>query len=125
MTSEISERSFEETIECALLQNGPEACKGERRAPVRDVAAGGYHKRSPEEYDHALCLIPRDAMDFVLATQPKEWDRFRQHYGPTASSEVFLKRVTGEIERRGALDVLRAGIKDAGCKFQLDRKSVV
>ncbi len=33
--------------------------------------------------------------------------------------ERFLKSLSREIERRGALDVLRNGIKDAGCKFHL------
>ena len=33
--------------------------------------------------------------------------------------EQFLKRLAAEIERRGALDVLRNGIKDSGCKFRL------
>ena len=36
-----------------------------------------------------------------------------------AVREQFLKRLAAEIERRGALDVLRNGIKDSGCKFQL------
>ncbi len=29
--------------------------------------------RRPEEYDRALCLLPRDVVEFVLATQPREW----------------------------------------------------
>ncbi|HAM57915.1 MAG TPA: type I restriction endonuclease subunit R, partial [Candidatus Rokubacteria bacterium] len=33
--------------------------------------------------------------------------------------EQFLKRLADEIERRGALEVLRQGIKDSGCKFKL------
>lgn len=33
--------------------------------------------------------------------------------------EQFLKRLAAEIERRGALDVLRNGIKDSGVKFRL------
>jgi len=33
--------------------------------------------------------------------------------------EQFLKRLSREIERRGTLDVLRNGLKDSGCKFQL------
>jgi type I restriction enzyme R subunit len=37
------------------------------------VPPGGYRKRLPEDYDRALCLLPRDVVDFVLATQPKEW----------------------------------------------------
>jgi type I restriction enzyme R subunit len=33
--------------------------------------------------------------------------------------EQFLKRLAAEIARRGALDVLRGGLKDSGCKFRL------
>ncbi|MDQ7840817.1 MAG: type I restriction endonuclease [bacterium] len=124
MTGRVSERSFEEAIECGLLQHGPDACAGdasavrETAAPYGDTVPGGYRKRSPEDYDRALCLIPRDVVDFILATQPKEWGKLKQHHG-AAVTEQFLKRLAGEIERRGALDVLRQGIKDSGCKFRL------
>ena len=57
-------------------------------------------------------------LDFVLATQPREWKRLSQHHG-TMVQEQFLKRLASEIGRRGALDVLRTGIRDMGCKFQL------
>ena len=57
-------------------------------------------------------------MDFILATQPREWEKLKQHHG-AAVDEQFLKRLAGEIERRGTLDVLRQGIRDSGCKFQL------
>lgn len=125
MTVKISERKFEETIECALLQNGPDACPGDTTA-VRESAPpygyepipGGYHKRDPEAYDRGLCLIPTDVIDFVLATQPKEWRRLKQHHGAELKQR-FLGRLSREIGRRGALDVLRNGIKDSGCKFQL------
>jgi type I restriction enzyme R subunit len=124
MSPEISERSFEEAIECALLQLGPDACPTdtglvlEKSPAYSDTPPGGYRKRRPEEYDCALCLLPRDVADFVLATQPKEWKRLEQHHG-SAVRERFLKRLATEIERRGALDVLRNGIKDSGCKFRL------
>ncbi len=125
MSPEVSERSFEEAIECGLLQNGPDACAGEATAlrepqslPYGDAPPGGYRRRRPEDYDRALCLVPRDAVDFILATQPKEWQKLTQHHG-AAVKEQFLKRLAAEIERRGALDVLRHGIKDSGCKFEL------
>ncbi len=124
MSVEISERSFEQAIECALLQHGPDACAGdattvrETETPYGEVPPGGYRKRKPEDYDSALCLLPRDAVDFVLATQPKEWKKLEQHHG-AGVREQFLKRLAAEIERRGALDVLRNGIKDSGCKFRL------
>jgi type I restriction enzyme R subunit len=125
MSPEISERSFEEAIECALLQYGPDACAGDSTAiretppPYGDAPPGGYRKRQPEDYDRTLCLLPRDVVDFVLATQPKEWKKLEQHHGKEAVREQFLKRLAAETERRGALDVLRNGLKDSGCKFRL------
>ena len=124
MTVEVSERSFEAAIECGLLEFGPDACAGdtttarEALEPFGATPPGGYRKRRSEEYDRSLCLLPRDLFDFILATQPKEWERFAQHHGAIVK-EQFLKRAAAEIERRGALDVLRNGIKDSGCKFRL------
>ncbi len=124
MSLEVSERSFEDAIEYGLLQDGPDASPGdapvvrETPAPYGDGVPGGYRKRSPQEYDRTLCLIPKDTFDFVLATQPKEWQRLKQHHGAEVKDR-FLKRVSREIERRGTLDVLRNGIKDSGCKFRL------
>lgn len=124
MSPQISERSFEEAIECGLLQYGPDACPGAAdsvREPSQtygEMPPGGYRKRRPEEYDRTLCLLPRDAVDFVLATQPKEWKRLEEHHG-AGVREQFLKRLSLETERRGVLDVLRNGLKDSGCKFRL------
>jgi type I restriction enzyme R subunit len=124
MSVEVSERSFEDAIECALLRHGPDACAGEvidvteGPPPYGDTPPGGYLKRRHADYDRALCLLPRDVLDFVLATQAREWQKLSQHHGP-AVREQFLKRLAAEIERRGVLDVLRTGIKDSGCKFRL------
>jgi type I restriction enzyme, R subunit len=124
MSVKVAERSFEEAIECALLEAGPDACPGdvivrETHAPYRDsTLPGGYRKRRHEAYDRGFCLIPSDVIDFLLATQAKEWDKLRQFYG-TDVKERFLGRLSREIGRRGALDVLRNGIKDSGCSFQL------
>jgi type I restriction enzyme R subunit len=124
MSPEISERSFEEAIERGLLQYGPDAHAGDPTAvretppPFGEMPPGGYRKRRPEDYDPALCLLPRDVVDFVLATQPRAWQKLAEHHG-TAVREQFLTRLAAEIERRGALDVLRSGIKDSGVKFCL------
>src|SRR5439155_1360460 len=61
MSPEISERSFEEAIECGLLQYGPDACAGDASAvretsPPYGESPPGYRKRRPEDYDRALCL---------------------------------------------------------------------
>jgi type I restriction enzyme, R subunit len=124
VSPEISERAFEESIECTLLQYGPDACAGDSTAwhetpePYGQTPPGGYYRRRPEDYDRALCVISRDVIDFILATQPKEWDKLKQHHGADVEAR-FLNRLASEIERRGALDVLRSGIKDSGCGFRL------
>ena len=125
MTPDISERAFEEAIECALLRHGPDACPDESTT-VRESAPefgneplpGSYLRRRPEDYDRGLCLIPTDVVDFLLATQPKVWEKLRQHHGADVKPR-FLGRLSREIARRGALDVLRNGVKDSGCKFRL------
>ncbi len=126
MTPDISERAFEDAIECGLLRDGPDACTADKSASLvrespaeyGDAPPGGYRKRPWQDYDRARCLLPRDVIDFVLATQPKEWKKLEQHYG-AAVKEQFLKRLAAEIKQRGALDVLRNGVKDSGCKFRV------
>ena len=124
MSPEISERAFEEAIECALLEHGPDACAGdstlvrEATEAYGEEVPGGYRRRSSLDYDAGLCLVPADVLNFILATQPTEWSRLEEHHG-AALQDRFLKRLSREIGRRGALDVLRNGIKDSGCKFQL------
>ena len=117
MNVNISERAFEDAIVACLLQHR-ESVISEERAAYMDMPPGGYQKRREEDYDRALCLIPRDVLDFVLATQPQEWKRLSQHHG-AAVEEQFLKKLSSEIGRRGTLDVLRNGIRDMGCRFRL------
>ena len=116
MNVDVSERAFEDAIEADLLLS--EDVVAEEQYSYVDMPSGGYSKRGSEDYDETLCLITRDVLDFVLATQPREWKRLSEHHG-TAVEERFLKRLASEIGRRGALDVLRTGVRDMGCKFQL------
>ena len=125
MTVQISERAFEDAIECALLRHGPDAYPEdttgvEEPAPEYgdDPLPGSFHKRQQTDYDRGLCLIPSDVLDFLLATQPKQWAKLKQHYGADVKPR-FLGRLSREIARRGALDVLRNGVRDSGCKFRL------
>ena len=116
MNVDVSERAFEDAIEATLLQG--KDMVAEEPNSYENMPTGGYSKRGSEDYDRTLCLISRDVLDFVLATQPREWKRLSEHHG-TMVEEQFLKRLASEIGRRGALDVLRTGIRDMGCKFQL------
>ncbi|MDX1385657.1 MAG: hypothetical protein R3190_18540, partial [Thermoanaerobaculia bacterium] len=119
MPTEVSERSLEDAIEAALTGNtGAGDEMAEARTAYGFAAPGGYRSHSGESYDRALSLLPGDLVDFVVATQPKEWNRLKEHHGD-AVRERFARRVSAEVARRGTLDVLRRGVKDSGCRFEL------
>jgi type I restriction enzyme, R subunit len=118
-----SERNFETIIESLLLAGGvddPEPTRTLRERTVVEGAdtAGGYHKRTSEQYDKSLCLLPKDVLDFVLITQPKEWEKLKKN-APNETESHFLNRLSDEIRKYGTLHVLRKGVKSLGCKFDL------
>ncbi len=119
MSSRISERSLEEAIEAALVGGDGKGEVAETRASWSGALRGKYLKRAPKDYDRGLCLLPDDVIDFVIATQPQEWNRLRELHGDDQVHTRFLKRLASEIDRKGTLDVLRRGIKDAGVKIRL------
>jgi len=94
-----SEKDFERSIEQALINSG-------------------FIKRRPENYGPELCLDTEMLFDFIYTTQPKAWEKLKVQHGAEVK-ERFIKRLVKEIERRGTLDVLRRGVKDLGCKFDL------
>lgn len=99
MAKIISEKSLEDSIESALLDSG-------------------YMQRKPENYDRYRCLIPEDVFGFIYRTQPNAWEQLKQHYGDQIQ-EKFLNLLAKDIEKWGTLHVLRKGIKDCGCHFDL------
>ena len=117
MTVDTSEKDFEAAIEIALA--GPLDRVGEEGAAY---SVGGakqdYLRRRPDQYDRTRCLIPDDVVGFLLATQAKTWEKLKQQHGDQVK-ERFLARLVKEIESRGTLDVLRKGVIDLGCKFDL------
>ena len=120
---DISEKNFEATIESLLLAGGPDDPEPARSLRERSVVEGtyvpgGYHKRAPESYDKSLCLLPKDVLDFILITQPKEWDKLKKN-APNETESHLLNRLSDEIRKYGTLHVLRNGIKSLGCKFDL------
>src|SRR4051812_15327409 len=87
-------------------------------AIVADLVKAHYLQRQPSAFDKALCLDPTPLIDFVQATQPKEWAKYVQQHRAEAR-DTFLKRVAEAIESEGTLTVLRQGVKATGCKFRL------
>lgn len=99
MNIAISEQAFEKAIENGLLERG-------------------YRRVPPESYDRFRCLIPDEVVNFLQATQIRQWNQLVEHYGDR-TRDNFLSRLASEVGRRGVLDVLRRGVKDRGCKFQM------
>ncbi len=82
------------------------------------LVSTGYHKRVNENYNKASCLDPELILKFIHDTHEKTWKRFQRVYGDNAERKFFY-RLINEIERKGTINVLRNGFKDAGCYFQL------
>ncbi len=84
------------------------------------LLASGYRQRHSASYDKSLCLIPKDFLAFVQATQPDQWQKLEQQYGsPDEAGQRLCERLQSEIDRKGTLQVLRKGIETRGCKFKL------
>lgn len=109
---EVKEKNLESAIETVFIQKPPVV--GDNGA----FTQGGYYKRTMDDYDREACLIYSDTLDFIVATQPKEWEKFAQQYGSDAKAK-FVQRLKHEVETRGTLDILRKGIRANGCRFDL------
>ena len=118
MTGEISEAKLEEAIEASLVQEPGSGGVAEPRLAYGSGISGGYQQRGSADYDRSLCLLPDDVIDFVIPPSRRSGQRLAEHHGDEARQR-FLRRLAREIERRGALDVLRRGSQGLGLQFQL------
>ncbi|MGI6740130.1 MAG: type I restriction endonuclease subunit R [Brevefilum sp.] len=82
------------------------------------LLSSGYLKRLSQDYDKSLCLIPDEFLAFIQATQPLAFQRLQRQYG-TATPHKLVERLSKQVQKYGALHVLRTGFKDRGEKFQL------
>ena len=99
-----NERGFEDAIELSLL------------------SAGGYAKSVSDHFDRVLGLDTTELFDFIDTTQAINWERLvARGYGGDveAARKGFTRRLAGELDARGTVDVLRHGIDDYGVAFKL------
>ena len=78
----------------------------------------GYRSLQSTDYDKSLCLIPNETLKFIQDTQPEEYQKLERQHGEDTPQKLTL-RISNQIKSRGVLDVLRKGIKDRGCSFDL------
>jgi len=96
----VTEWALEELIEQHLLNHG------------------GYERGSNARWVRELALDRETMLEFIRATQPKEWERLSTIHGEEVERK-FLLRLFKELDNRGMLDVLRHGVIDYGVRFQL------
>ena len=77
-----------------------------------------YRSLQSSHYDKSLCLIPSETLRFIQMTQLQAYQKLERQYGRDTPDKL-LNRVSREIKNRGVLDVLRRGVKDRGCSFNL------
>ncbi|GAA0876707.1 DEAD/DEAH box helicase family protein [Wandonia haliotis] len=95
-----TELTFEEAIEASLLETG------------------GYTKGSSSDFDTETGIFPSHVVDFLTTSQPLAWDKISQIHTEDIAGKV-TQRLLKEIDRRGALDVIRNGFTDYGVKFKM------
>ena len=74
-----------------------------------------YQKRTNQDYNKNLNLIPRDLLNFIQTTQPQEWEKYRQYQTETD----FLNFLANELQNRSAIDLFLNKIKTHSCTFEL------
>lgn len=97
---EVKEKRFEQDIETWLLTNG------------------GYTKGDLATYDRKKAIDMPKLIEFIKATQPKQWDRYVNTYKGEAEKKLY-KRFNEEVEANGLLHVIRHGINDRGIKLNI------
>ncbi|MCL4305886.1 DEAD/DEAH box helicase family protein [bacterium] len=96
MSPSHTEHAFETAIEQHLLDHG-------------------YGSGNPEAFDRVRGLFPKDVLDFIQSTQPREWEYVKQLAG-TQTEQTVIDDLCRSLnsEHDGCLSVLRHGFKCMG-----------
>lgn len=89
-----SEGTFETVIEATLLENG-------------------YVPQPAAELDRDRAIFPETTLEFIRATQPKEWKALEALHGEKTGAQI-LTDLTKWMDREGSLATLRHGFKCYG-----------
>lgn len=92
---ETKEKNFEQDIEQYLLSEG------------------GYVKGTMATYDKKRAIDMPVLIQFIEATQPKQWAKYKNIYGENAELQLY-KMFQNNVAQSGLIHVLRNGIKDRG-----------
>lgn len=114
MTTDVSEKALESLIMRHMTGTEGLAVPANSVAePPADYGGSGYFAGSPKDYDRAQALDVPQLFAFLRKTQPDAFKKLGilDEASPTdINRSKFLTRLSGEIGKRGAIDVLRNGI---------------
>ena len=89
-----------------------------QRAIVADLVRDGWLEGKSEHYDRELALYPDDLLGYLRETQPEALERLARFYGDQVDRKL-LQRAAEQMDKHGALHVLRHGFKDRGTRIRL------
>ena len=119
MTTDTSERGLERLI-CEALTGDP--CDPPKSGTVGEPSPGyggvGWSPGNGRDYDREQCLDLVQLRVFSEATQPESAAALRLAEDCPIRRR-FLARLQGEINKRGAIDVLRHGIRHGSHELDL------
>lgn len=80
----------------------------------------GWSAGSQGHYNPELALDTAELFAFLGATQAQAWNRIRDSFqDPNTAQREFARHLAAQIDKYGALDVLRHGVRMNGVSIQL------
>ncbi|MCY7287346.1 MAG: type I restriction endonuclease subunit R, partial [Cryobacterium sp.] len=123
MTTDISEKGLESLIMRHMTGSNGLAAIPNRVAERPPLYGGaGYTPGSPKDFDRAHALDVPQLFAFLRATQPEAFKKLgmMDAGGPADINRLnLLTRFSGEIGKRGVIDVLRNGVSHGPMHFNL------
>ena len=89
-----------------------------QQAIVDWLTANTWLEGKTEHYDRELALYPEDLLGYIRDTQPEAVTKLTKFYHDK-TDQMILKRAAEQMDKHGALHVLRHGFKDRGAKIRL------
>jgi len=97
---DLKEKRFEQDIESFMLSHG------------------GYTKGDLSTYDRETAIDLPKLIQYIKATQPKEWQKYERNYGDEAEKRLY-KRFQESVELFGLTYILKHGFEDRGAKIKV------
>ena len=122
MTTDTSEKGLETLIMRYMTGADGLAVAPGAGTDKPEVSGSGYFAGCPKDFDRAHALDVPQLFAFLRATQPEAFKRLAMVDADDAKDInrlKFLARLSGEIGKRGVIDVLRKGVEHGPVHFDL------